>query len=133
MPIVSVTLIGNDLMPRTNQTKVNSAFFFFFNDPAPTKISPLSLPDALPICRPGARAHPPAVARRAAALHERRRVKGGAGMTHRRVVVVFVSALGAMGPGRVPPAAAQRSGRSEEHTSELQSQSNLVCRLLLEK
>src|SRR2546427_7748518 len=28
---------------------------------------------------------------------------------------------------------AQRCGRSEEHTSELQSQSNLVCRLLLEK
>src|SRR2546430_12118375 len=26
-----------------------------------------------------------------------------------------------------------RSNRSEEHTSELQSQSNLVCRLLLEK
>src|SRR5688572_31092784 len=29
--------------------------------------------------------------------------------------------------------AAGRHGRSEEHTSELQSQSNLVCRLLLEK
>src|SRR2546430_7404113 len=28
---------------------------------------------------------------------------------------------------------AQRAARSEEHTSELQSQSNLVCRLLLEK
>src|SRR2546430_13512823 len=28
---------------------------------------------------------------------------------------------------------ARRSARSEEHTSELQSQSNLVCRLLLEK
>src|SRR2546430_9545192 len=27
----------------------------------------------------------------------------------------------------------QNKGRSEEHTSELQSQSNLVCRLLLEK
>src|SRR5688572_32204401 len=27
----------------------------------------------------------------------------------------------------------RRAGRSEEHTSELQSQSNLVCRLLLEK
>src|SRR2546430_8810221 len=27
----------------------------------------------------------------------------------------------------------QLCGRSEEHTSELQSQSNLVCRLLLEK
>src|SRR2546427_5100934 len=30
-------------------------------------------------------------------------------------------------------AAPRRMGRSEEHTSELQSQSNLVCRLLLEK
>src|SRR3989475_7276971 len=30
-------------------------------------------------------------------------------------------------------AARHRSERSEEHTSELQSQSNLVCRLLLEK
>src|SRR5688572_31612111 len=29
--------------------------------------------------------------------------------------------------------ALQRDPRSEEHTSELQSQSNLVCRLLLEK
>src|SRR6266478_8042354 len=32
-------------------------------------------------------------------------------------------------PGRLP----RRVRRSEEHTSELQSQSNLVCRLLLEK
>src|SRR2546430_9864276 len=31
------------------------------------------------------------------------------------------------------PGAHRRQGRSEEHTSELQSQSNLVCRLLLEK
>src|SRR2546427_1723075 len=30
-------------------------------------------------------------------------------------------------------ASARADGRSEEHTSELQSQSNLVCRLLLEK
>src|SRR2546430_4951862 len=35
-------------------------------------------------------------------------------------------------PGRVSASAA-RLRRSEEHTSELQSQSNLVCRLLLEK
>src|SRR2546427_9553289 len=38
--------------------------------------------------------------------------------------------------GRVPDlSSAARGGarRSEEHTSELQSQSNLVCRLLLEK
>src|SRR2546427_3950191 len=32
-----------------------------------------------------------------------------------------------------PPWKARSSRRSEEHTSELQSQSNLVCRLLLEK
>src|SRR2546430_13359011 len=31
------------------------------------------------------------------------------------------------------PIAVQTKRRSEEHTSELQSQSNLVCRLLLEK
>src|SRR2546430_9582453 len=30
-------------------------------------------------------------------------------------------------------ATAKRASRSEEHTSELQSQSNLVCRLLLER
>src|SRR5205085_7765498 len=36
--------------------------------------------------------------------------------------------------GRRAPAARAATGfRSEEHTSELQSQSNLVCRLLLEK
>src|SRR2546430_7866717 len=32
-----------------------------------------------------------------------------------------------------PTRAPSTPGRSEEHTSELQSQSNLVCRLLLEK
>src|SRR2546430_5753588 len=32
-----------------------------------------------------------------------------------------------------PPARDSNEMRSEEHTSELQSQSNLVCRLLLEK
>src|SRR5260370_25840399 len=42
---------------------------------------------------------------------------------------------GTRGPARgvpgVPPE--RRRGRSEEHTSELQSHLNLVCRLLLEK
>src|SRR2546427_3176281 len=36
-------------------------------------------------------------------------------------------------PRRLHPEGAALEGRSEEHTSELQSQSNLVCRLLLEK
>src|SRR6266478_7037659 len=37
------------------------------------------------------------------------------------------------GPARCLPHSARSEDRSEEHTSELQSQSNLVCRLLLEK
>src|SRR2546427_6313989 len=35
--------------------------------------------------------------------------------------------------GEREPRSQSGPGRSEEHTSELQSQSNLVCRLLLEK
>src|SRR2546427_5375044 len=39
----------------------------------------------------------------------------------------------AAGPGLDQVFDVVSAGRSEEHTSELQSQSNLVCRLLLEK
>src|SRR2546430_3651512 len=39
----------------------------------------------------------------------------------------------ALSIGKVTGAPVKFVGRSEEHTSELQSQSNLVCRLLLEK
>src|SRR5258706_5541594 len=56
---------------------------------------------------------------------------------------LFRSALPPAGPPRPHhgtaalsgphPAARQGLGRSEEHTSELQSLTNLVCRLLLEK
>src|SRR3712207_9357711 len=84
---------------------------FFFNDTATTEIYTLSLHDALPIswrasCR-------------------RAREAGGRG---RR-----------WAPRRPSPRgsacawACWRSGRSEEHTSELQSRQYLVCRLLLEK
>src|SRR2546430_3623267 len=41
----------------------------------------------------------------------------------------FAEALAGTKLGEIPPSMT----RSEEHTSELQSQSNLVCRLLLEK
>src|SRR5690606_41933920 len=43
------------------------------------------------------------------------------------------SELGDMQQSISRPAAARRFPRSEEHTSELQSRENLVCRLLLEK
>src|SRR2546430_12426198 len=45
----------------------------------------------------------------------------------------FVTSASAAGPGTVNLTVTAVGKRSEEHTSELQSQSNLVCRLLLEK
>src|SRR5256885_13171409 len=54
---------------------------------------------------------------------------GGEGVGRRRRGGRGLARGGLRGPRR--PAAGQ--GRSEEHTSELQSPCNLVCRLLLEK
>src|SRR5438132_4928267 len=54
------------------------------------------------------------------------RVPGEDGAVHRRRVAPAVGDV--QGPRVVRPL-----GRSEEHTSELQSHSDLVCRLLLEK
>src|SRR2546426_12436523 len=78
--------------------------FFFFNDTATTEIYTLSLHDALPICK---------ITKQA-----------GTG-NFRSAPAVWVIKNG-------KPTLADQS-RSEEHTSELQSPCNLVCRLLLEK
>src|SRR2546427_6636847 len=86
---------------------IRSVCSFFFNDTATTEIYTLSLHDALPISATGGRGC------RAAGCPA---TPGGAG---------------AVRPA--PLQSHRRGGRSEEHTSELQSQSNLVCRLLLEK
>src|SRR5204863_1763414 len=86
---------------------------FLFNDTATPEIYTLSLHDALPISRttrPRRRSAPcrrPARSRRRKPRRERR--------TSRRTC-----------RGRC-------GRRSEEHTSELQSRRDLVCRLLLEK
>src|SRR5688572_32318536 len=45
----------------------------------------------------------------------------------------LILTLGPLEPPEATVAARVDRARSEEHTSELQSQSNLVCRLLLEK
>src|SRR5256885_7456598 len=45
----------------------------------------------------------------------------------------YMVAVGYMDPGNWATSIAGGSQRSEEHTSELQSPCNLVCRLLLEK
>ena len=49
------------------------------------------------------------------------------------VVVVLQRALVVLEVVLQPPQAVEAAARSEEHTSELQSLTNLVCRLLLEK
>src|SRR5258707_2906357 len=83
---------------------------FFFNDTATTEIYTLSLHDALPISGPASGSMPRA----------RQRASRSAAVTGSTSVV---GAWFDLAPG----------GRSEEHTSELQSRQYLVCRLLLEK
>src|SRR2546430_6153368 len=50
-----------------------------------------------------------------------------------RLHAIVQGSLHVLGRGRGWCTTRRRVVRSEEHTSELQSQSNLVCRLLLEK
>src|SRR2546430_12956504 len=55
---------------------------------------------------------------------------------HDALPISFESAVAVTSEGRsgvLETRRSRRADRSEEHTSELQSQSNLVCRLLLEK
>src|SRR2546428_9661590 len=86
-------------------------FFFFFNDTATTEIYTLSLHDALPISAYKI-AHSAVYAERGEILRQRGVV----------AQAPFIEATPAF-----------PTARSEEHTSELQSRSDLVCRLLLEK
>src|SRR2546421_8911224 len=87
--------------------------FFFFNDTATTEIYTLSLHDALPICELMDFSH-------------RGRPDDAIVGGPREVA----DALEELFTERVNSSS---SARSEEHTSELQSRSDLVCRLLLEK
>src|SRR2546426_11963546 len=95
-----------------------SSFFdlFFFNDTATTEIYTLSLHDALPISVRGLFYGDPS--------QFAAQVIGG--------LTNFV-AVGAMAVAAYKLTEVLVGGRSEEHTSELQSPCNLVCRLLLEK
>src|SRR3712207_7629485 len=91
--------------------------FFFFNDTATTEIYTLPLHDALPICLG---AHHADDDRRQQPQH--------------RAVASAEAVEGLPDDDRVERGQArQQHGRSEEHTSELQSRQYLVCRLLLEK
>src|SRR2546427_5623726 len=90
--------------------------FFFFNDTATTEIYTLSLHDALPIW-----------------LHNANRPRPGRDSYRRTVEGIERGRCWLGDDGVSALTTLTRQSRSEEHTSELQSQSNLVCRLLLEK
>src|SRR2546426_2250382 len=93
------------------------SFLFFFNDTATTEIYTLSLHDALPISI--VIQHPAGDVRQAEA-----QLKGQAEQQRASAQAQEVQ-IQRQHQGAVE--------RSEEHTSELQSPCNLVCRLLLEK
>src|SRR5437016_8595609 len=99
--------------------------FFFFTDPATTEIYTLSLHDALPICRVVAACGDGGFLMTAHELETAHRL--GVNI----VAVVFHD--NAYGSIKRKQLARFGRTRSEEHTSELQSLTNLVCRLLLEK
>src|SRR2546430_398988 len=108
-------------------------FFFFFNDPAPPEISPLPLHDPLPISPPWAgrnsRLHIIGVSvSDTTAETTTAMVKVSANSRNMRPTSPVMNSR-----GMNTAISDTVSERSEEHTSELQSQSNLVCRLLLEK
>src|SRR5256886_13384582 len=95
-----------------------TVLFFFFNDTATTEIYTLSLHDALPISAPGRGSSSSWLA---PCGSERVRVCSRCAPMARAAT------------GDSQARSFSATSRSEEHTSELQSQSNLVCRLLLEK
>src|SRR5690606_41835718 len=96
--------------------------FFFCSETAPTVIYTLSLHDALPIWAEP-ELHVRDLRGRQLESAGARRGDGGRRRPGGRLQPALLLRRG--GPGQDP--------RSEEHTSELQSRENLVCRLLLEK
>src|SRR5688572_32429643 len=91
---------------------------------ASSVLYPLSLHDALPISAHALRA---VWARSTAHIPPQARAPGRSFLRTGWPETLRISPFHRAGDG-FPP-----DPRSEEHTSELQSQSNLVCRLLLEK
>src|SRR2546430_11541987 len=106
--------------------------FFFLKDTPPTEIYPLPLPDALPIYDLLAGEVPEQQVVRTAAAAEAVPLIAWPGEATPPGAAVLAGLVEGLNNERVLREALLKR-RSEEHTSELQSQSNLVCRLLLEK
>src|SRR5205807_5129997 len=104
---------------------------FLFNPPAPTELYTLSLHDALPISRfPEARA---ALMVSDLLMGPRAAAELADAMVAHRYDVLIGTQIVAKGHHFPMLTLVGVVDRSEEHTSELQSPCNLVCRLLLEK
>src|SRR5437868_7329168 len=86
-------------------------YYFLFHAPATPQIYTLSLHDALPISEYGL----------------------GDVVTEHAPRLDYFDALGVLKQSHAVLLLGSRERRSEEHTSELQSRFDLVCRLLLEK
>ena len=106
------------------------SFFFFFNDTATTEIYTLSLHDALPIWPQDQRCQS---TRQPCPLHGHIRLLRGMRLAHVAPGYAEYRLVPLLCRVRHTLAKSLRQDRSEEHTSELQSLTNLVCRLLLEK
>src|SRR5690606_41300086 len=101
--------------------------------PAPPRIHTLSLHDALPIYRvlPALALERGGVPAERKAARGRRAVRAGRSRPHAAVHGGRGEGERAQGTCCRHPGRARCVLRSEEHTSELQSRENLVCRLLL--
>src|SRR2546430_10603035 len=114
-------------------SRAGRLFFFFFNDRATPEFYPLSLPDALPICVVlGTQIEDAWSDDRLATRLDFDQAFGTA-VNRFCCQAVIDHPLTPFGKGRQKRGFLPLRDRSEEHTSELQSQSNLVCRLLLEQ
>src|SRR5207247_10474057 len=101
--------------------------------PATTSLYPLSLHDALPIFARHHRVREHVGgAPEPAAVRGRRARKARRGIERLEVVHLEDDALDLLGLQVMPGGHLAGQPRSEEHTSELQSRVDLVCRLLLE-
>src|SRR5260221_8734027 len=111
------------LPPRSTLFPYSTLFFFFFNDTATTEIYTLSLHDALPISMTARRLQ-----------RRKRQPQCSANVTTAQQLLKSADRKSTrLNSSHTVISYAVFCLKKKEHTSELQSHSDIVCRLLLEK